>query len=107
MERLKVLARLAVWLIGLAYAVMWAVTGPLERTFALQVHPETLPFPLHVIGLPSAAIVLTWLAAIALRRGRPAEAADRPAPRPRFRRPDPTVQRIKARDHFGLRGLQH
>jgi hypothetical protein len=31
---------------------------------------------------------------------------DTPKPRPRFRKPDPTVKRIKSRDHFGLRGLQ-
>jgi hypothetical protein len=33
-------------------------------------------------------------------------AVEAPKPRRRFRRPEPTVKRIKARDHFGLRGIE-
>ena len=105
MERLKDVAAFGVWVLGLSYLVMWAVTGPLNRMMAVDVHPETLPPMLHLAGSVAAVIVLVRLLSITVRSARqpPADAAK---PRPRFRKPEPTVKRIKSRDHFGLRGLQ-
>jgi hypothetical protein len=105
MERLKDVAAFGVWFLGLSYIAMWAVTGPLNRAMAVDVHPETLPSLLHLAGSLAAVIVLMRLLLIAMRSGRQPP-ADVPKPRPRFRKPDPTVKRIKARDHFGLRGIQ-
>jgi hypothetical protein len=105
MERLKDVAAFGIWFLGLSYFVMWAATGPLNLAMALDVHPETLPPLLHLAGSVAAIIVFVRLLLIAVRSARrpPADVAK---PRPRFRKPDPTVKRIKARDHFGLRGLQ-
>jgi hypothetical protein len=105
MERLKDLGAFGVWFSGLSYIVMWAATGPLNRAMALDVHPEALPPALHLAGLLAAIVVFVRLLLIAVRSARqpPVEA---PKPRPRFRKPEPTVRRIRARDHFGLRGLE-
>jgi hypothetical protein len=102
---LKDVAAFGVWFLGLSYFVMWAATGPLNRAMAINVQPETLPPLLHLVGSVAAIIVFVRLLLIAMRSARkpPTEA---PKPRPRFRRPEPTVKRVKARDHFGLRGLQ-
>jgi len=105
MERLKDVAAFGVWFLGLSYIVMWAVTGPLNRAIALDVRPETLPPWLHLAGSVAAIIVFVRLLLTAVRSARKPP-ADLPKPRPRFRKPEPTVKRIKARDHFGLRGLQ-
>lgn len=105
MERLKDVAAFGVWFLGLSYLMMWAVTGPLNRVMALDVHPEMLPPVLHLAGSVAAIIVFARLLLIAMRTARQ-PSADIPKPRPRFRKPDPTVKRIKARDHFGLRGMQ-
>jgi hypothetical protein len=104
MERLKDVAAFGVWFLGLSYIVMWALTGPLDRVVALDVHPEAFPRLFHLIGSVAAVIVFVRLLVIAVRSAR--RPTDAPKPRPRFRKPDPTVTRIKARDHFGLRGLQ-
>ena len=105
MERLKGVAAFGVWFLGLSYFVMWAATGPLTRAMAVDVHPEALPPLLHLAGSLAAIIVVVRLLSIAVRSARQ-QPADAPKPRPRFRKPEPTVKRIKARDHFGLRGLQ-
>jgi hypothetical protein len=105
MERLKDVAAFGVWFLGLSYFVMWAATGSLNRMMAVDVHPETLPPLLHLVGSIAAVIVMTRLLLLTVRSGRQ-PSADAAKPRPRFRKPDPTVKRIKARDHFGLRGLQ-
>jgi hypothetical protein len=42
-----------------------------------------------------------------LRGARRSHPGTPPAARWRLRRPEPTVKRIKARDHFGLRGTRH
>jgi hypothetical protein len=105
MERLKDLAAFGVWFSGLSYIVMWAATGPLNRTMALDVHPEMLPRALHLIGGLAAIVVFVRLLLVAIRSARQ-PAAEAPKPRPRFRKPEPTVKRIRARDHFGLRGLK-
>jgi hypothetical protein len=105
MERLKDVAAFGVWFMGLSYFVMWAATGPLNRAMAFDVHPEVLPPALHLVGSVAAIIVVMRLLLIAVRSARK-PTAEVAKPRPRFRRPDPTVKRIQARDHFGLRGLQ-
>jgi hypothetical protein len=105
MERLKGLAAFGVWFVGLAYIVMWAATGPLNRALALDVHPEMLPPAMHLVGLLAAIAAFVRLLLIAIRNSR-RPSAEPPKPRPRFRRPEPTVKKIKARDHFGLRGVQ-
>ena len=105
MERLKDIAAFGVWFLGLSYFVIWAATGPLNLGMALGVHPETLPPLWHLVGSVAAIIVFVRLLLTAMRSARKPP-AEMPKPRPRFRRPDPTVKRIKARDHFGLRGLQ-
>ena len=104
-DRLKDLAAFGIWFAGLSYIVMWALTGPLNQALAIGVHPETLPPVLHLAGSVAAITVFVRLLLIAIRSARrpPSEPA---TPRPRFRKPAPTVKRIKARDHFGLRGLQ-
>ena len=105
MERLKDVAAFGVWFLGLSYLVMWAATGPLNRAMAFDVHPEILPPVLHLVGSVAAIIVAVRLLLTAVRSARQPQ-EDTPKPRPRFRKPDPTVKRIKSRDHFGLRGLQ-
>jgi hypothetical protein len=105
MERLKDVAAFGVWFLGLSYLVMWAATGPLNRAMAFDVHPEILPPVFHLIGSVAAIIVAVRLLLIAVRSARQPQ-EETPKPRPRFRKPDPTVKRIKSRDHFGLRGLQ-
>jgi hypothetical protein len=105
MDRLKDLAAFGVWFLGLAYIAMWAVTGPLNRVVAVDIHPEMLPRAAHLIGLLAAITTFVRLLLIAVRSARKPQ-TEAPKPRPRFRRPEPTVKRIKARDHFGLRGLQ-
>lgn len=106
MERLKDLAAFGVWFLGLSYIAMWALTGPLNRTLALDVRPELLPAALHLVGLLAAITAFIRLLLIALRSARKPPADPPPKPHRRFRRPEPTVQRIKARDHFGLRGIE-
>jgi hypothetical protein len=105
MERLKDLAAFGVWFLGLSYIVMWALTGPLNRALALDVRPELLPPVLHLVGLLAAITAFVRLLLIAVRSARKPP-VDAPKPPRRFRRPEPTVKRIKARDHFGLRGIE-
>jgi hypothetical protein len=105
MERLKEVAAFGVWFLGLSYIAMWAATAPLTRAMAIDVHPETLPRLFHLVGSVAAIIVFVRLLLIAMRSARQPQ-DEGPKRRPRFRKPDPTVKRIKARDHFGLRGLQ-
>jgi hypothetical protein len=106
MERLKDWAAFGVWFAGLAYIAMWVVTGPLNRAIALGVRPEMLPPAAHLVGFLAAITTFVRLLLIAIRSARRSQ-DEPPKPRPRFRRPEPTVKKIKARDHFGLRGLQH
>jgi hypothetical protein len=106
MERLKDWAAFGVWFLGLSYIAMWAVTGPLNRALALDVHPEMLPPSLHLAGLVAAITVFVRLLLVAIRSARRPPAGEPPKPHRRVRRPDPTVRKIKARDHFGLRGIE-
>jgi hypothetical protein len=66
----------------------------------------TMPRWLHLVGLLAAIAAVVRLLLIALRSARraPAEGVAA-APKRRWRRPEPTVKRVKARDHFGLRGV--
>jgi hypothetical protein len=104
MDRLKDLAAFGVWFLGLAYIAMWAVTGPLNRVVAVDIHPEMLSPMLHLVGMLAALTVFVRLL-IAVRTARKPQ-AEAPKPRLRFRRPEPTVRKIRARDHFGLRGIE-
>jgi hypothetical protein len=106
MVRLKDLAAFGVWFSGLSYIAMWALTGPLNRALALDVHPERLPAVLHLIGLLAAIAAFVRLLLIAIRSARQPPADTPPKPHRRLRRPEPTVKRIQARDHFGLRGIE-
>ena len=70
---------------------------------------EPMPPGLRLAGLLAAVFVMVRLLLIALRATRPRAAeplAVNQKPK-RWRRPAPTVARIKGRDHFGLRGLPH
>jgi hypothetical protein len=106
MERLKDWAAFGVWFLGLSYIVMWALTGPLNRALALDVRPEKLPAVLHLVGLLAAIAAFVRLLLIAMRSARKPPADAKPKSHRRFRRPESTVKRIQARDHFGLRGVE-
>jgi hypothetical protein len=99
MHRLKDYAGFGIWLIGLSYIAVVAVNGPL-----LGARAVTVPLWLHLLGLLAAIAVFVRLLLLALRSTRTSPAAGKP-PR-RRRRPEPTVKRVKARDHFGLRGME-
>jgi hypothetical protein len=127
MNRIKDYGSFAVWFLGLSYMAMWPLSMPelgllagvgacdqslTPRVLCDLAHPVSLPLALHVVGLLAAVFVVVRLLLIALRSSRhtPAGAADQSAASPprsflRLRRPPPTVQRIKGRDHFGLRGM--
>jgi hypothetical protein len=106
MERLKDLAAFGVWFLGLSYIAMWALTGPLNRALTFDVHPEMLPPTLHLVGVLAAIAAFVRLLLIAIRSARKPPADGPPKSHRRFRRPQPTVKRIQARDHFGLRGIE-
>lgn len=120
MRRLKLCAEFGLWFVGLGYIVMWLIAGPLNWPLGLRnicgaddslscalVHPQALPPLVHVVGLVAAIVVLVRLLLIALRDAKAPAVADDVARRTRrARKPQPTVERLKARDHFGLRGLE-
>ena len=106
MQRFKALAVFGVWVAGLGYAAMWALTGPLDRAAAVDLHPETLSPLVHLVGVAAVLAVCARLVGAARRPPRQ-NARNEPRPRRRMRRPGATVKRVKARDHFGLRGVQH
>jgi len=127
MQRLKHYADFGMWSLGLGYIVMWALAGPLNWPFDRRLgetastlcgpqagllsglcalaHPQTLSPLVHLVGLLAAIAVLVRLLLIALRKPTSASDALGPPSR-RWRRPEPTVKKIKSRDHFGLRGLE-
>jgi predicted lipid-binding transport protein (Tim44 family) len=130
MQRLKDYAGFGVWFLGLGYILMWTFAGPLNWPFdrlpgetagrfcggqaggwlpglCALAHPQTLSPPVHLVGLLAAITVLVRLLLIALRKPASSSAATAPgSPSRGWRRPEPTVKKIKSRDHFGLRGLR-
>jgi hypothetical protein len=97
MQRLKNYAGFGVWFLGLGYIVMWLVTGPLNW-----------PPLAHAAGVVAAIAALVHLLLIAVRSacGTADGSHQRPAPPAgRRREPAPTIKTVKARDHFGLRGI--
>jgi hypothetical protein len=107
MEQFKAVAAFGVWFLGLGYILMWSATGPLYRAAAVDLHPETLSPVLHLIGAAAGVTVAVQVVSAILRGARRSHPGTPPAARWRLRRPEPTVKRIKARDHFGLRGTRH
>jgi hypothetical protein len=103
----RAIAAFGVWFLGLGYILMWSVTGPLWRAAEVDLHPETLSPILHVVGIAAGVTVVVQVVSAVLRGSRRARPDAPPAPRWRLRRPEPTVKRVKARDHFGLRGTEH
>jgi hypothetical protein len=116
MQRVRACAGFAVWFLGLGYVVLWvlgAAAGPCDTAAVLSAfcnltHPRALPPLVHLAGLLAAIAVFVRLLLIALRSKRNPQDAATAAPAKflrRMRRPEPTVKRVKAREHFGLRGL--
>ncbi len=98
MQRLKDYGGFGLWFLGLGYIVSM-----------LAGDAYALPPLVQLFGLFAAIAVLVQLLLIALRdrRGpRNAQPQDGAKSALRRRRPDPTVMRIKARNHFGLRGTE-
>lgn len=123
MQRLKDYAGFGMWFVGLGYIGMWLVAGPLNwplgrhasalcatpsvTPLCALAHAQTLPPVAHLVGLLAAITVLVRLLLIAIRsaRGDKANANAAPSSTQRRRKPQSTVVKLKARDHFGLRGL--
>jgi hypothetical protein len=121
MQQLKAAAGFAVWFVGLTYIVLWVLTGALGSSaqrcddskewtaaFCGLTHPQTLSPLVQLAGLLAAIAAFVRLLLIALRRARQPQVGAAPGAAKflrRMRRPEPTVNRVKGRDHFGLRGL--
>ena len=97
MQRVKDYAGFGVWFLGLSYIVMFATGGA-------DAHPALNAPAVRLIGTLAAIAVFVRLLLIAVRstKRRPDDSLK---PARRLRKPQPTVKRIKSRDHFGLRGL--
>jgi membrane protein implicated in regulation of membrane protease activity len=94
MTRLADYGRFGLWWLGLAYIGA-----------SLSGYANALPPQVQLAGLLAALASLLNLLLIA-RAHRQAKANPDPSPLRKGRRPDPTVMRIRARDYFGLRGLE-
>lgn len=94
MTRLANYGRFGLWWLGLAY-IAASLTG----------HAAALPPQVQLAGLLAALASLLNLLLIA-RAYRRAKEQPAPPPLPKGRRPDPTVMRMRARDYFGLRGVE-
>ena len=121
MGRIRDYASFAAWFIGLGYIILWPLAAPhvdleagsarcrdghdLLRQLCEVASPARLPPLLHLLGLTAAIFVIVRLLLIALRAARKASDQQPAEPPRRRRRPPRTVMRVKARDHFGLRGL--
>lgn len=119
MQRLKEYSGFIVWFVGLTTIAVWSLAltdfDPGAATTACRSNilrglcewMAPMPPALRLVGLLAAVFVMVRLLLIALRATQP-RAAEPPAANPkpkRWRRPAPTVARVKGRDHFGLRGL--
>ncbi|HEY1475519.1 MAG TPA: hypothetical protein VGF53_15695 [Pseudolabrys sp.] len=92
----------AVWFAGLGYIVLWLLGSPGHLV---------LPPGLHAVGVASATLVPVRLLLRAVSRWRGAAAAQlRKAAailRPPRRKSSYPIRLVKARSHFGLRGVPH
>jgi hypothetical protein len=91
----------AVWFVGLGYIVMWLLRSP-----DLLLLPPTL----HIVGIASAMFVPVRLIARFIGRRRAAAGAvpaRKPTTvlRPPRRKASYPIRTVKARSHFGLRGM--
>lgn len=100
MQRVKDYAGFGMWFLGLSYIALLALNGSLGGSPQPLADRPTL----HLVGLLAGIAVFVRLLLIALRSTKTPPDAP-PKPMRRLRRPEPTVKRIKSRDHFGLRGL--
>ena len=94
MTRVADYGRFGLWWLGLAY-IAASLTG----------HANALPPQVQLAGLLAALASLLNLLLIA-RAHRQAKATPDASPFLKGRRPDPTGMRMRARDYFGLRGLE-
>jgi membrane protein implicated in regulation of membrane protease activity len=94
MGRVADYGRFGLWWLGLAY-IAAALTG----------YANALPPQVQLAGLLAALASLLNLLLIA-RAYRRAKENPAPSPHLKGRRPAPTVMRMRARDYFGLRGLE-
>jgi membrane protein implicated in regulation of membrane protease activity len=94
MTRLADYGRFGLWWLGLAY-IAASLTG----------YANALPPQVQLAGLLAALASLLNLLLIA-RAHRQAKQQPDPSPFLKGRRPDPTAMRMRARDYFGLRGVE-
>ena len=94
MTRLADYGRFGLWWLGLAY-IAASLTG----------YATALPPQVQLAGLLAALASLLNLLLIARAHRRAKEQPD-PSPFLKGRRPDPTAMRMRARDYFGLRGVE-
>jgi membrane protein implicated in regulation of membrane protease activity len=94
MTRLADYGRFGLWWLGLAY-IAASLTG----------YANALPPQVQLAGLLAALASLLNLLLIA-RAHRQAKQQPDPSPFFKGRRPDPTAMRMRARDYFGLRGVE-
>lgn len=94
MTRLADYGRFGLWWLGLAY-IAASLTG----------YANALPPQVQLAGLLAALASLLNLLLIARAHRRAKDAPD-PSLFLKGRRPAPTVTRMRARDYFGLRGVE-
>jgi len=94
MTRLTDYGRFGLWWLGLAY-IAASLTG----------YANALPPQVQLAGLLAALASLLNLLLIA-RAHRQAKQQPDPSSFLKGRRPDPTAMQMRARDYFGLRGVE-
>ena len=134
MNRIKDYSGFAAWFVGLGYIVLWPLTssGLSGQPFGAAVmcrdktpemlgfmcnsaHSLSMPPGLHALGFVSAMFVTTRLLIVGVKRSRravkrrtsPSLPAAPTTDAPLARKPQPRGPTVKARTHFGLRGVPH
>ena len=95
MKRLADYGRFGLLMFGLAY-IAASLTG----------YADALPPQVQLAGLLAALASLLNLLLIARAHRQAKDTPPDPSPFLKGRRPDPTVMRMRARDYFGLRGVE-
>lgn len=95
MTRLADYGRFGLWWLGLAY-IAASLTG----------YANALPPQVQLAGLLAALASLLNLLLIARAHRQAKDQPPDPSPFLKGRRPDPTAMRMRARDYFGLRGVE-